>query len=227
MGRDTDAMRTVLFDWDGTLMDSARYAFGTFQKTFGSMGIALHPQTYEAIYSPNWYSMYQALGLAPEKWSCADAAWLKYHSEEPVCEVAGARATVGELLRRGYRLGLVSSGTGVRVRQEIETLGFGGLFEAVVCCEDTLSKKPHPEGLEKALRMMAESPDFSCYVGDSPEDVMMGKSARVLTVGIRSGYPGSRRLDDAQPDLLLPDVRDLLNHLRRVADGNEPRRGPD
>ena len=52
---------TILFDWDGTLLDSAPYALLAFQKTFGELGIALALNVYERIYSPNWYEMYQAL----------------------------------------------------------------------------------------------------------------------------------------------------------------------
>ena len=59
---------TLLFDWDGTLFDSARAGFLAFQKTFDDLGIAFTEEFYETRYSPNWYAMYEALNLPKHKW---------------------------------------------------------------------------------------------------------------------------------------------------------------
>jgi len=73
---------TFLFDWDGTLADSARLGLAAFQKTFADLGVAFPLDVYEANYSPNWYSTYQALGLPKEKWQIADDLWLQHYGEE-------------------------------------------------------------------------------------------------------------------------------------------------
>lgn len=204
---------TLLFDWDGTLFDSAHAGRLAFQKTFDDLGIRFTQEFYEARYSPNWYAMYETLNLPKDKWNTADELWLQHYGEEPPKLVEGAAATLIELKARGYRLGIVTSGTERRVTREINQLGLNSRFDAVICNEHIVNKKPHPEGLEKAMQLMSAAPEICSYVGDAPEDVQMGKNARVLTVAVRSAYPTSRYLLNEQPDVHLESIHELLRHF--------------
>ncbi len=87
------------------------------------------------------------------------------------------------------------------------------LFEVVICNEHMLNKKPHPEGLNTALRKLNQLNEQSCYVGDSPEDIEMGKRAQLMTVGVRSAYPTSWRLRDANPDIYVESFSELAIHF--------------
>jgi len=64
----TASIRTILFDWDGTLADSAGLGLQAFQKTFADLDFLFPMDVYEATYSPNWYATYEALGLPKDKW---------------------------------------------------------------------------------------------------------------------------------------------------------------
>jgi phosphoglycolate phosphatase-like HAD superfamily hydrolase len=90
------------------------------------------------------------------------------------------------------------------------------VFGVVICNESTAMKKPHPEALELAMDSLAATPDRCSYIGDSPEDVLMGKRAGVFTVGVRSSYPGSRRLASACPDLLVDRISDVLQYFTPI-----------
>jgi phosphoglycolate phosphatase-like HAD superfamily hydrolase len=61
------------------------------------------------------------------------------------------------------------------------------------------------------------SPNEAAYVGDAPEDIQMGKEARVLTVGVRGNYPCSARVLAAAPDIYLQSIRDLLSYFAGVS----------
>ncbi|PYT04651.1 MAG: hypothetical protein DMF60_14655, partial [Acidobacteria bacterium] len=74
----TGSITTLLFDWDGTLFDSATAGRIAFQKTFDDLGITFTQEFYDHHYSPNWYAMYEALNLAKERWQTADALWLQH-----------------------------------------------------------------------------------------------------------------------------------------------------
>lgn len=204
---------TFLFDWDGTLADSAGLGLAAFQKTFADLGVAFPLDVYEANYSPNWYSTYQALGLPKEKWQIADDLWLQHYGEQTAELIAGAAETILDLHLRGYRLGVVSSGSHARVCREIEKSALSEVFDAVVCNEHVVHKKPHPEGLELALGKLHSFPEVAAYVGDAAEDIQMGKSAKVLTVGVRSTYPSNKRLLAARPDIYLESLVELSNHF--------------
>jgi HAD superfamily hydrolase (TIGR01662 family) len=207
------SITTLLFDWDGTLVDSAQLGQTAFEQSFAALGVAFDQEVYRAVYSPNWYSVYEAMGLPKEKWQKADELWIQLYGEQIAQPVEGAQETINELKRRGYRLGVVSSGSQCRVAREVSELGLESIFEIVVCNEQMENKKPHPEGLETAIHSLGSSRQASCYVGDSPEDIEMGKRAGMLTVGVRSSYPTSWKLESQGPDIFLKSLNELLDHF--------------
>jgi HAD superfamily hydrolase (TIGR01549 family) len=206
-------IKTLVFDWDGTLVDSAHLGLIAFQKTFAELGVAFPIDIYEASYSPNWYSTYKALGLSEDLWERADALWLQHYGEETAPLIEGVGDTLAMLHAKGYRLGVVTSGSHSRVTREMTLSALNGLLDTLVCNEHIVNKKPHPEGLELALGKLGSSPDESAYVGDAPEDIEMGRRGNVLTVGVRSNYPSSARLLAAEPDIFLETIVDLSKYF--------------
>jgi HAD superfamily hydrolase (TIGR01549 family) len=213
MSQSKRSITTLLFDWDGTLVDSAQLGLTAFERSFTELGLLFDHELYQAVYSPNWYSIYEAMGLPKDKWDTADKLWNQHYGEQTAQPVAGARETIIELKRKGYRLGIVSSGTECRVVREMKALGLDNVFEAVICNEQMTKKKPHPEGLETAMRSLGCLPEQAAYVGDSPEDIEMGQRAGMLTVGVRSAYPTSWKLETARPDIFLNSLGELLDHF--------------
>ena len=213
MNSRTSSVTTLLFDWDGTLVDSAQLGLTAFEQSFATLGVAFDHETYQKVYSPNWYSVYEAMGLPKDKWKMADELWIQHYGEQTAELVEGARETITELKKKGYRLGVVSSGSDCRVTREIRELGLDSAFEVIVCNEQMENKKPHPEGLETALQSLGCARQASCYVGDSPEDIEMGKRAQLLTVGVRSAYPTSWRLESYNPDIFLQSLTELSSHF--------------
>lgn len=206
-------LNTVLFDWDGTLIDTAQAAFDAFRKSFGDLGIPVDLDLYHRVFAPNWYNMYRALGLPEDRWPEAEELWLRHYGESIPPLLPGARQALDQFTHAGYALGIVTSGNQSRVLREINGLDLAAFFQVVICCEDVVNKKPHPEGLEIAMTRMNKRCEECCYAGDCPEDVEMGKRAGILTIGIRSGYPNSKRITDANPDLCFDSVIQLTQEL--------------
>ena len=213
MSSRTESISTILFDWDGTLVDSAQLGLVAYEKSFADLGIPFDHEAYRAVYSPNWLTVYEGLGLPKEHWQRADKLWTQHYDEQSAKLINGAGETVTEIRQKGYRLGVVSSGNDCRVNREINELGLGGIFEVVVCHEQIRNRKPHPEGIEVALQQLRVGSKQTAYVGDSPEDIQMGKSADVLTVGVLSTYPTSWKLQSAEPDIYLESFADLTKHF--------------
>ena len=213
MSHRTESISTILFDWDGTLVDSAQLGLVAYEKSFADLGVPFDHDAYRAVYSPNWITVYEGLGLPKEHWQRADELWTQHYDEQSAKLIKGAGETVAEIRQKGYRLGVVSSGNDCRVNREIVELGLGGFFEVVICHEQIRNRKPHPEGIEVALQQLRVGSMQTAYVGDSPEDIQMGKSANVLTVGVLSAYPTSWKLQSAGPDLYLESFADLTKHF--------------
>jgi len=206
-------LRAVLFDWDGTLSDSAEASFRCYARLFPEYGIAFERDDYRRTYSPDWYRTYTQLGLAREHWDAADARWLEYYTAEPAIEMEGAIAGVRALAEAGLRLGLVTSGSRTRVERELAGLDLARHFEVIVCAGDTEERKPHPAPLRAALAHMGVGAHESAYVGDSPEDVQMARAAGVFAIGIPGPFPNRDLLEAAEPDLLVNDLASAVAAL--------------
>jgi HAD superfamily hydrolase (TIGR01509 family) len=210
---DTGHIKTLLFDWDGTLADSAHLGLAAFEKTFDELGVPFAHAVYEATYSPNWYSTYEALGLPKEHWQSADELWIRHYGEQSAPLIEAVGETLLSLRDKGYQLAIVTSGSRSRVSREVEQCVLRDAFAVIICNEDIVNKKPHPEGLELAMREMNVAPSQCAYVGDAPEDIEMGRRGQVMTIGVRSDYPSSARVLGAKPDLYLERLAELLDHF--------------
>jgi HAD superfamily hydrolase (TIGR01509 family) len=206
-------LRAVLFDWDGTLLDSAEASYRVYVRLFRSFGIEFTRVDFERTYSPDWYRTFEGVKLPREQWDEADARWVAMYREEPGGLLPGAGETLRRLRDAGLLRGLVSSGSRERVLGDLVRLGMDGCFDAIVCGGDTPNRKPHPEPLHAALERLRVAAQEAAYVGDSPEDVRMAQAAGVYVVGIPGGFPNRAALVAAAPDLLAPDLDAALPPL--------------
>lgn len=205
--------RVVLLDWDGTLLDSYAADARAYMTMFRALKIEWSEAELKQHYCPNWYEVYRAAGVSRSKWRQADRLWRAAYGEERPKLLPGARSVVRALARK-FRLGLVTSGSRDRVRQQIAAFGFEGLFEACVFSEDATRKKPHPAPLQLALRRMRASAAECVYVGDAAEDVEMARRAGVRPIGVLGPFPTAERIRAARPELLLESIRELPRYLR-------------
>ena len=202
---------TVLFDWDGTLCDSGAALYRAFVKTLAEFNLSFALDEYQAVYTPAWYRMYEAFGLPRESWNQADLRWLHHYDGEEPGLLPGAGAVIDRCRADGLQLGIVTGANRDRIDQEFRRLGLA--FAAIVCHEDVVNRKPHPEGIERALALLNAGAESCCYVGDAPEDIEMGKSAGVFTIGVVSEYVTRSRIEAAAPNLLLESIEQLPGAL--------------
>ena len=164
---------------------------------------------------PDWDRTYEGIGLPREKWEEADARWLEIHAGETCALRPGAVEALARLSRAGVTAALVTSGSRARVERELENLRVREAFAQLVCGEDAVRKKPHPEALLLALTRLDLPPAEAAYVGDSPEDVQMAREAGVFAVGLEGGFPNAEALREARPDFLAEGLIDAVEALLR------------
>jgi HAD superfamily hydrolase (TIGR01509 family) len=210
---ETPALSAVLFDWDGTLVDSAEASYRTYERLFGSFGIGFDRARFAATYSPDWRRTYRLVGLPLESWNDADARWLELYGEEAPALLPGASEALRRLRDGGLLLGVVTSGSRSRVERELERFGLRELFGALVCAEDCRRRKPDPEPLRMALGRLGAAAPLAACVGDSPEDVEMARAAGVFSVGVPGGFPNREKLRSARPDLWAEALTEAAERL--------------
>jgi phosphoglycolate phosphatase len=210
-----NSLRAVLFDWDGTLVDSAALTHRCYAKVFGHFQIPFDQDAFRRTYSPDWYRTYVAMGLPKASWPEADRLWLDLYARERSELMPGARGILELLESRDLALGLVTSGDRERVAEELHTLGVARFFCTVLCRGDAPERKPHPAGLLLALDRMNVPARSAAYVGDSPEDIQMSRAAEVFSVGIPGGFPNEAELRAAAPDLWAANLSEAAATLTK------------
>jgi len=198
----------VLFDWDGTLLDSFEADANAYMYMFGALGMSWSIAELKRHYSPNWHRVYRAARLPRGKWEEADRLWRLFYQKQLPKLQPGARTVLRRLDRR-FKLALVSSGSRSRVRKQLREHNVSTIFLAKVCSEDAPRRKPHPAPLRMALDRLRALPQTSVYIGDAPEDIEMAHRAGVRAIGVLGGSPVPERLRAASPDAMIETIREL------------------
>jgi HAD superfamily hydrolase (TIGR01509 family) len=211
----TIPLQAVLFDWDGTLLDSFDADSSAYLAMFRELGIPWGLNELATHYTPNWHHVYRAAKIPRPKWEIADGLWAKHYAHHSPKLVPGARHVLAWIARR-YQLGLVTSGDRVRVGRQLRYFRLTRLFATRVCAGDTAQKKPHPAPLRLALKQMCLDPRACVYVGDSPHDLEMSKRAGVRAIAIIGRFPTEAGLRAAKPEFLLNSLKELLAVLKAL-----------
>ena len=203
----------VLFDWDGTLLDSYHADSQAFLAMFRAMGVDWGLPELERHYSPDWYAVYRAAEIPEKRWDEANRVWREFYAKHPSKLMGATRRVLAQLNKR-YRLGLVSSGDRDRVSRQLRDFRLTRVFRTRVLGGDTEEKKPHPAPLLKALKEMKVDPRDCVYVGDTPEDVEMARAAGVRAIAVLGPFPTEKKLRAAKPEILLNQLKELPALLR-------------
>lgn len=205
----------ILFDWDGTLLNSYAADVCAYLAMFRALGIKWTEAEIARHYSPNWYRVYRAARLPRAKWESADRLWTRAYSAEAPPLLPGARRIV-ESLAQKFMLGIVTSGNRTRVRGQLRAFDLAQYFSVCVYSEDAKNKKPHPEPLQLALKRLRARPENCIYVGDTAEDMEMARRAGVREIGVLGPFPTAERIRAARPRLLLESIRELPKYLEGI-----------
>jgi HAD superfamily hydrolase (TIGR01509 family) len=208
----------VLFDWDGTLLDSYHADSQAFLAMFQAMGVNWGLAELEQHYSPDWYAVYRAAKIPKERWDQADRVWREFYAKHPSKLMTAARKVLAQLNKQ-HTLGLVSSGDRDRVTRQLREFRLTRIFRTRVLGGDTEQKKPHPAPLLKALREMNADARDCVYVGDTPEDIEMARAAGVRAIAVLGPFPTEKRLRAVKPEILLNGLEELPRALRKLYSG--------
>jgi HAD superfamily hydrolase (TIGR01509 family) len=216
--RSPKKIKGVLFDWDGTLIDSYHADSQAYLAMFQELGLAWGLAELEQNYSPDWYAVYRAAGIPEDRWGDADRAWRTHYARHSSKLMNGTRHILDQLALR-HRLGLVTSGDRERVTRQLREFQLTGIFETYVCGGDTAEKKPRPEPLLLALQQMKIDAERCVYVGDTPEDLLMARAAGVRAIAVLGPFPTEKRLRAAKPEYLLESLEELPGLLEKLENG--------
>ena len=217
-------MDAVVFDWDGTLVDTLPAIYRANIEVLTELGLPFDEERYRRHYVPDWRLMYQRLGVPDEHLEAAGERWRSLYAAAAAPRAfRGVRTALRRLARAGYALGLVTAGDRDVVEAQLDLLGLAELIPVRVCGTDEVASKPHPDPLLLALEGlgMRDRPTDAIYVGDAPDDMRMARAVGARAVGIVSTLGTEADLRAAGADEVTLSVVDwidgLLERNREVA----------
>jgi pyrophosphatase PpaX len=207
-------IRTVLFDLDGTLIDSVQLILESYRHTLAAHG--LPPRTDEewlrGVGTPLSAQFAECSG-DPEVLEALIATYREYNlanHDRMVRVYPGIVETVTELRERGVPMGLVTSKARQGALRGLRLVGLADAMDVLVCADEVTNAKPHPEPVATAVRLLGSDPGATVYVGDSIHDLHSGRGAGVLTAAVLWGPFTRGQLEPGAPDFWLEAPSELL-----------------
>jgi pyrophosphatase PpaX len=203
----------VLFDLDGTLIDSVRLILDSYHHTMRAHGLPARTDeewlrglgTPLTVQFADWGSDPATL----EELIATYRAYNLEHHDRMVTVYPGIVDAVQAIRAAGVRTGLVTSKNRQGALRGLRLAGLEMTMDVLVCADEVDNPKPHPEPVQKAVTMLAGEFAETVYVGDSIHDMQSGRAAGVLTAAALWGPFGRSHLGGAAPDFWLETPSDL------------------
>lgn len=218
--------KLIVFDWDGTLMDSEARIVACLRAAVTDLD--LEPRTDEQYRNIIGLGLAEALqNLFPEHPTSiheALVAQYRHHfldaNATPSTLFEGAAPTVRTLAERGLLLA-VATGKGRRgLDRVLDETGMGQWFHATRCADETFSK-PHPQMLLEIMDVLGADPRETLMVGDTEYDMQLARNAGTAAVAVSYGVHTLGRLLAHEPLGHIDDIRELISWMD-ARSGTEP-----
>ena len=215
-------MEAILFDWDGTLVDSLDAFHRANAAVMESFSLPFDVIRYRRHYTADWREMYRRLGIPHDRLDEANRLWQESFGDDGDAVIAfpGTLAALGRLRQAGAVLGIVTAGHRAIVEPQLARTGLGAMLPIRVFGDDLDVHKPDPEPLRLALRLAGHGhgPETSVYLGDAPTDMQMAVAVGARAVGIESVLGDPAELRAAGAIELAPSVADWVERHLAVRD---------
>lgn len=207
----TDA---VLFDWDGTLLDSREALLGAWHASTEEVVGRRFPSTAEEeaqVFTLSGAVLFpRVAGTADGAAALAAAFQLAYqHTSERVRPFPGMLTLLAELRDAGIATAVVTSKSRMRYEPDARRAHLHRLIDVAVCQEDTTAHKPDPAPILHALRALGVEPACALMAGDTPVDIAAGLAAGTRVIGVAWGATGEAGLRAAGAETVVRDAGEL------------------
>jgi len=206
----------IVFDWDGTLVDSLPAIYDANTKVLAEFGLPFDADRHRAAYVPDWRLMYRRLGIPEDAVEAAGARWLElYRLTDQAVLLPRVAASLRRLADAGFVMGLVTAGHRDVVDAQVERHGLGDLLVSRVFGNDPIASKPHPDPLLRVLDELGRSHRIATarYVGDVPDDMRMARAVGSVGIGIESTVGTRGDLLAAGATAVYPGVAEFVDDL--------------
>ena len=211
----------IVFDWDGTLMDSTAHITRSIQAACRDLGLPV-PADESASYVIG-LGLKDALQICAPTLDPSDyprlAERYRFHfltMGQKTELFDGVRELLQELRDLGYFLGVATGKSRVGLNRALDQVRLTSLFDGTRCADETFSK-PHPAMLHELTRELGQDPARTVMIGDTTHDLQMASNAGVAGVGVAYGAHPADSLSAFGPQYIAESIGSLSDWLREHA----------
>jgi HAD superfamily hydrolase (TIGR01509 family) len=213
------AIRGVILDIDGTLLDSNDAHANAYVDALAEEGLSVSFQKIRALIGMGSDKLLPAIGVAPESRAGEHVQRRKKEIFKSVYlpglrPTPGARDLLSKLKKEGIARVVATSAGGDEVKALLEAARVDDLIEEATSSSDAESSKPDPDILQAAVRRARLAESDLVMIGDTPYDVAASLQAGVMIVAVRCGGWGDRDLDGAYG--VYDDPADIVTHYDEI-----------
>jgi pyrophosphatase PpaX len=209
---------TLLFDFDGTLLDTNELIIQTFLIVLGKRypGRFTREEVLHFI-GPSLKQTFDSIdeSLTDELIQEYRALNIEMHDQMAV-EFDGVTETLRILKARGMKMAIVSTKRQDIVQRGMRLMNIEDIFEVVIGLDEVVNPKPDPEPILLALKLLGASNEEALMIGDNSHDIEGGQNAGVRTAGVAWTAKGEKFLASFNPDYMLQHISELLD----IVDGS-------
>lgn len=208
----------IVFDWDGTLMDSAAAIASAIRAA--AMDLGLDPPSEARARHVIGLGLEDALAqampqLEPQRYGEISERY-RYHylaQDQGLSLFSGALELLEELSNAGHMLAIATGKSRLGLDRALEVSGVGSFFHGTRCADECFSK-PHPQMLDELIAEFGTRPETTLMIGDTTHDLQMARNAGVAALAVSYGAHPRQVLEAESPLLCANSVIDLAAWLR-------------
>lgn len=204
-------IQTVLFDFDGTLVDTNELIFHSFVHTFETFGYQFSKEEILTFNGPPLKETFH--NINPQLVDEMIETYQKHNHENHekyITLFPNVKETLMKLKENGINIGVVTAKMKEGVTLGMEITNITPYIDTVVSIDDVEKPKPDPEPVLKALDNLQADKDSAIMIGDNYHDIVSGNRAGVITAGVAWSSKGEQYLRKYNPTYMLDDMLDLL-----------------
>ncbi len=211
---------TILFDLDGTLINTNEIIIDSFQSTFETHfpGMSLSREKIMTFIGPTLHDTFGEYTNNPFTIQTMIDSYREYYVEYEFGNFEiypGVLDTIKKLHHKGYNLGIVTSKYKEAAWPSFTHYNLDDYFSVFIALDDVENPKPDREPIDAALSHFP-SVNEAIMIGDNQGDILAGKNAGIYSAGVAWSLKGSAHLMAVDPDFMLSDMNDVFRVLKRI-----------
>ncbi len=211
---------TILFDLDGTLIDTNDIIVRSFRSTFDRHfpNVSVTDEQIHSFIGPTLHQTFSDYTKDPFVIQDMIDSYREFYVQYEIGNFEiypDVLEVVTDLREKGYNLGVLTSKFRVAAWPSFTHYGLENIFHSFTGLDDVENPKPHKNAVETALRNFPNH-QKAIMIGDNQGDILAGKNAGIYSAGVAWSLKGSHHLMQVEPDFMLKDMKDIYRIIKLI-----------